>query len=137
MKIILFPRLSLTIALLATLLLVNCGAKKKTDDSAAASQPVASANASVEAGKAVYMGKGACWTCHGELGLGDGPAGAALNPKPRNLQEAAGWKNGKTTEGIMKTLMEGLAGGAMVSYKDSLTEEERMAVTEYVLSLGN
>ena len=83
------------------------------------------------------MGKGACWTCHGEQGLGDGPASAALNPKPRNMQVADGWKNGKTKEGIMKTLMEGIAGGSMVSYKDSLTEEERMAVTEYILSLGN
>jgi mono/diheme cytochrome c family protein len=137
MNRILFPKLTFTIALLASLIMVNCGGKKKTDESAAASEPVATANASAEAGKAVYMGKGACWTCHGELGLGDGPAGAALNPKPRNLQEAEGWKNGKSLEGIMKTLMEGLAGGSMVSYKDSLTEEERMAVTEYVLSLGN
>jgi len=137
MNKILFPKFTFATILLTALFTVNCGGKKKTDESAAASQPVASANASAEAGKAVYMGKGACWTCHGELGLGDGPAGAALNPKPRNLQVDEGWKNGKTSEGIMKTLMEGLAGGSMVSYKDSLTEEERMAVTEYVLSLGN
>jgi mono/diheme cytochrome c family protein len=30
-----------------------------------------------------------CVACHGEKGLGDGPAGTALNPKPANLQLAA------------------------------------------------
>jgi mono/diheme cytochrome c family protein len=28
-----------------------------------------------------------CFTCHGPLGAGDGPAGAALNPPPRNFQK--------------------------------------------------
>ncbi len=26
-----------------------------------------------------------CWTCHGMTGTGDGPAGAALNPPPRDF----------------------------------------------------
>jgi len=29
-----------------------------------------------------------CVSCHGEGGKGDGPVGAALNPKPRNFVEA-------------------------------------------------
>ena len=37
------------------------------------------------AGKAVYTGKGTCWTCHGQTGKGDGPAGKALNPAPRDF----------------------------------------------------
>ncbi|HEU4431010.1 MAG TPA: cytochrome c [Myxococcota bacterium] len=37
------------------------------------------------AGKAVYTGKGTCWTCHGQAGKGDGPAGKALNPAPRDF----------------------------------------------------
>jgi len=28
-----------------------------------------------------------CFTCHGSAGAGDGPAGAALNPPPRNFQK--------------------------------------------------
>ncbi len=37
------------------------------------------------AGKLVYTGKGTCWTCHGNEGKGDGPAGKALNPAPRDF----------------------------------------------------
>ncbi|MCZ7582047.1 MAG: c-type cytochrome [Deltaproteobacteria bacterium] len=36
-------------------------------------------------GKAVYLQY--CAACHGESGKGDGPAGAALNPKPRNFND--------------------------------------------------
>lgn len=41
------------------------------------------------AGKAVYDGKGACATCHGATGAGDGAAAAALNPKPVSFSSAA------------------------------------------------
>jgi cytochrome c oxidase cbb3-type subunit 2 len=41
------------------------------------------------AGKTVYTGKGTCWTCHGQAGKGDGPAGKALNPAPRDFSVGA------------------------------------------------
>jgi len=41
------------------------------------------------AGKAVYDGKGACATCHGATGAGDGAAAAALNPKPASFATAS------------------------------------------------
>ncbi|WP_456375274.1 c-type cytochrome [Thiolapillus sp.] len=37
------------------------------------------------AGKVLYDGKGACASCHGPTGAGDGAAAAALNPKPANF----------------------------------------------------
>lgn len=37
-------------------------------------------------GEALYQAN--CSSCHGEQGLGDGPAGASLNPKPSNLARA-------------------------------------------------
>jgi mono/diheme cytochrome c family protein len=40
----------------------------------------------VAAGKMLFT---ACAPCHGEGGKGDGPASVALNPKPRNLTDAA------------------------------------------------
>ena len=40
------------------------------------------------AGKTVYDGKGACATCHGATGAGDGIAAAALNPKPASFVTA-------------------------------------------------
>lgn len=36
-------------------------------------------------GEEVYQGMGTCWTCHGKEGEGNGPAGAALQPPPRNF----------------------------------------------------
>ena len=41
------------------------------------------------AGKAIYDGKGACATCHGATGAGDGAAAAALDPKPASFVTAA------------------------------------------------
>jgi mono/diheme cytochrome c family protein len=39
--------------------------------------------ADAEAGKSVYTTN--CSSCHGDSGKGDGPVGAALNPKPRDF----------------------------------------------------
>ena len=41
------------------------------------------------AGKAIFTGKGTCWTCHGYAGVGDGPAGKALVPAPRDFSVGA------------------------------------------------
>ena len=45
--------------------------------------PGAALAADVENGKTIYMTN--CLSCHGETGKGDGPVGAALNPKPRDF----------------------------------------------------
>jgi mono/diheme cytochrome c family protein len=41
----------------------------------------------VAKGKELFQGMGTCWTCHGQEGKGDGPASAALTPKPRDLSK--------------------------------------------------
>lgn len=50
-------------------------------------------NTSVSTGDAIASGKvlflSACSPCHGEQGHGDGPSSKELNPKPRNLTDAA------------------------------------------------
>lgn len=51
-----------------------------------------------------------CATCHGPNGQGDGPASAALNPKPRNYTDLA-WQKSVTDEQIKQTI---LYGGAAV-----------------------
>lgn len=43
----------------------------------------APASADAAAGEATY--KTFCFSCHGLTGKGDGPAGAVLNPKPRDF----------------------------------------------------
>jgi mono/diheme cytochrome c family protein len=47
-----------------------------------------------------------CSTCHGLTGKGDGPAGSALNPKPRDFSSAE-WQASVTDEHIEKTIREG------------------------------
>ncbi len=84
-------------------------------------------------GKAVY--DQACATCHGPKGLGDGPGGKGLTPKPRNFAVAEGWKNGSRLEDIWKTLAEGIKGTSMVAYQD-LSKRDRMALAHHVQSLG-
>ena len=77
-----------------------------------------------------------CQMCHGATGLGDGPAGASLNPKPRNMVEGK-WKYGGGRMGIMKVLREGSPGTSMQSYKDALTVNQRWALTHFVNSITN
>jgi mono/diheme cytochrome c family protein len=47
-----------------------------------------------------------CASCHGPEGHGDGPAAAALNPKPRNLSDAT-YVSTLTDEHLFKTIKEG------------------------------
>lgn len=47
-----------------------------------------------------------CSTCHGTSGKGDGPAGVALNPRPRDLG-AEEWQKSVTDEHIEKIIVGG------------------------------
>src|SRR5690349_17372742 len=53
-----------------------------TTDTAATAGGAASGEVSMALGEQIV--KDRCVLCHGESGKGDGPGGAALNPKPRN-----------------------------------------------------
>ncbi|HSP96176.1 MAG TPA: c-type cytochrome [Candidatus Dormibacteraeota bacterium] len=50
--------------------------------------------------------KNRCTMCHGASGKGDGPAGVALNPKPRNWTDAA-WQKDTPDEAIEKVILGG------------------------------
>ncbi|MBT8380474.1 MAG: cytochrome c [Ignavibacteria bacterium] len=80
-------------------------------------------------GKELYSAN--CASCHNETGAGGGPASMGLNPAPRNLTSADGWKNGRSISGIYTTLEEGIEGGAMISY-NFLTPKERISITHYL-----
>ena len=76
---------------------------------APSSQPAAVA-AAPPAESANELFKNRCSPCHGPGGRGDGPAAAALNPKPRNYADAE-WQKSVTDDQIKKTI---LYGGAAV-----------------------
>mgnify|MGYP003394248265 CR=1 FL=1 len=76
-----------------------------------------------------------CASCHGAEGAGDGPAGAALNPKPHNFKNpTAPWKNGGSAKAMYITLAEGVKGSGMAAYP-SLSVEDRWALVHYVRSI--
>lgn len=85
-------------------------------------------------GKKLYVAN--CAVCHGEKGDGNGPAGAVLNPKPRNFIKDK-FKAGKTPEKIANTIANGLPGTAMVSYKHvAPKKEDQLAIAHYVLTFS-
>jgi mono/diheme cytochrome c family protein len=85
----------------------------------------------VAKGKASYETN--CSACHGDGGRGDGVAGAALDPKPRDLV-AGKFKRGATVDQVYETLAKGIEGTTMTSYAH-LSDEERWALAYYVVEL--
>lgn len=84
----------------------------------------------LEKGKKLYQNN--CTSCHGESGKGDGPAGQALEPAPRNFHATdVEWTKGTSPLNIFNVLSNGIEGTAMSSYA-SMSEEERWALTHYV-----
>ncbi|TMQ63825.1 MAG: c-type cytochrome [Candidatus Eisenbacteria bacterium] len=75
-----------------------------------------------------------CASCHGNTGHGDGPAAAALNPKPRNFTEGY-WKFGGGLARVVRTISEGSPGTAMASFT-TLPLEDRIAVAHHERSLS-
>ena len=71
-----------------------------------------------------------CSSCHGNEGLGDGAAGAALNPPPRNYMDTEGWTNGRTFYDMYKTLEEGIIENGMAAY-EYLPPIDRIAMIHY------
>lgn len=88
----------------------------------------------VDKGKQLFASN--CVSCHGNEGKGDGVAGSALNPKPRNFTDLNGWKNGPKFTQIYKTLQEGVPGSAMPSFAN-IAPEDRIALIQYVQSFRN
>jgi mono/diheme cytochrome c family protein len=70
--------------------------------SASAAQPIPPA--AMQEAEQIY--KTRCTTCHGASGKGDGPAGAVLNPKPRDLGDPV-WQKSVTDEHIEKIVLNG------------------------------
>ena len=88
----------------------------------------------VKAGHQLFVQN--CAMCHGPKGMGDGPAGASLNPHPRNMVEGK-WTHGGTRLGLMEVLRNGIPGSSMQSYKGALKVNQRWALVAFVRSITN
>ena len=106
-------------------------------DVSGVSDPWMSSEKMVGKGKQLY--KQQCAMCHGEAGKGDGPAGAALNPKPRNFQDVA-YMSKRTDDQLRKVIQEGGAANGMSalmpSWKAALNEQDITNVIGYIRQLG-
>jgi mono/diheme cytochrome c family protein len=98
-------------------------------------KPPASSPDAIAKGKEVYAGAGNCVSCHGADGKGDGPAGTALDPPPRNMHATADYKYGTNELAIFRTVKYGIDGTGMAPLEGVLTDEQIWQVTAYVKSI--
>ncbi|MDH0731623.1 FTR1 family protein [Pseudomonas sichuanensis] len=76
-----------------------------------------------------------CSICHGDTGLGDGPAGLGLEPPPANLRNVARLDQLSLYD-LYNTLGLGIEGTEMPSFADQLDERQRWDVAAYVASFS-
>ena len=102
--------------------------------------PPAPSQQILDRGKEVWQ-VAKCWECHGQGGKGDGEKAAGLKDDlgfaivPADLTSGQ-FKSGPAVEDIFRTMTTGLSGTPMPSYRDALPEEDRWALSYYVLSLS-
>jgi len=88
------------------------------------------------AGKQIFMQ--VCTPCHGPEGHGDGPASATLNPKPRNLTDAA-YMAPLNDRYIFEIVSRGgvaVGKSALMPAQPSLSAQDLNNVVAYVRSLS-
>ncbi len=93
----------------------------------------------VEKGRRLYEEAG-CFTCHGMEGKGVGPSASEFKDSWGQLSRPADLtrplKRGSTSKAIYLTLVTGLDGTPMPSYRDALSDDDLWALVYYVASLN-
>jgi len=103
----------------------------------AASQPPTSAG---DRGRRVYQEH--CVECHGESGLGDGPAAHLLVPRPRDFTlgryKIRSTESGSipTDDDLLRSVRKGLYGTAMPGWEAVLSDDDIASVVTYVKTLS-
>ena len=81
-------------------------------------------------GGAIYTAN--CTPCHGTKGRGDGPAAAALDPKPADHTSAV--MRSETDGSLFYKISEGRK--PMPQYKTTFTEKQRWELVDYIRTLN-
>ena len=82
-------------------------------------------------GRELYAAR--CTSCHGDLGRGDGPAAAGLNPPPADL--AAPALRGSSPLEFYRKINVGVAGTAMPAFSAQVGSDDRWALALYASGL--
>ena len=100
---------------------------------AALSNPMPEDAESITRGAAVFSAN--CASCHGDGGMGDGPAAGTLNPAPAPLAHTSQMMGDNY---LFWRVSEGGVpfDSAMPAWKEILSEQERWDVINYVQALG-
>lgn len=109
-----------------------CLAQKKWVAPSSATEVI---NPYIDNSKATVTGKklfnAYCTVCHGPKGKGDGMAGAGLRPKPTDLSSPE--VQAQSDGSIFWKISEGRS--PMPTYHQSLTEDQRWALVNYIRTL--
>lgn len=99
-------------------------------DEVKAMEPVAG-----DAAKGKELFAANCASCHGAEGHGDGPAGASLDPKPRNLTATSEYKFGHMAMAVYRTGMYGVEGTGMAPWDGIIEPKDMWDIVAYVETL--
>lgn len=103
-------------------------------------QPPPQTPALIAKGRKLFEEAG-CLTCHGIEGKGDGPSASELKDSSGHPSQPADLtrplKRGSTPKAIYQTLVTGLDGTPMPSYRDALSDDELWALVHYITSLSS
>jgi high-affinity iron transporter len=75
-----------------------------------------------------------CASCHGNLGRGDGPMAAGLNPKPADLADRAALGDATPLD-FYRRVTIGVVGTAMPAFETRLSADDRWAAAAYATLL--
>ena len=105
------------------------------------SQEIKSSQESIAKGEKIFK-EMKCWECHGDRGRGNGPNSPKLKDKfrgdpilPFDLTKGWRYKAGNAAKDIYMRFNTGLNGTPMPSFTDSLNDEERWHLANFVVSL--
>ena len=98
--------------------------------------PIPADDASIERGAEIYTAQ--CASCHGDGGMGDGPAAAGLDPEPAAIAHTSQMLG---DDYLYWRISEGGAmepfNSTMIAWKNALDEDIRWDVINYVQALGS
>jgi mono/diheme cytochrome c family protein len=122
------------VLVLAAFVLAACGSSASAPATLAPvpAEFAGKTNPGADAAAGAEVFKVNCESCHGPQGHGDGPAGAALDPQPKNLAELQAQAG---DDYLYWRINTGKEGTAMVAWKGVLTDDQIWQVISFIRTL--